>query len=102
MSTTKYGVRYSNRIGDQVWTPGRSVDLSGSVGDWIVFTPSCDGIGTGATRAEAIADAAQAAGMTVEDFEGQPNFDPVASDVDADSVLIGRIEAIEGDGSQDE
>ena len=94
MSRTKYGVRYSNRGGDQVWTPGRSVDLSGSVGDWIVFTPSCDGIGTGATRAEAIADAAQAAGMTVEDFENQPDFDPVASDVDADSVLIGRIEAI--------
>ncbi len=89
----KYGIRYQNGGGDCVWTA--STIGAEDCGKWVVFSPCTDGIGEGATRADAIADAARAAGVTVEDFESDDNFDPVACDVQEDSILIGQVEEIE-------
>ena len=92
MQNQKLGVRYRNAGGECVWNPSASIELT--VGEWIVFSPCNDGIGCGPTRDAAIADAAQAAGMTVDEFMAQDEFDPVECETGDDSILVGQVEEI--------
>lgn len=92
MQNQKLGVRYRNSGGDCVWSPAASIGLT--LGEWIVFSPCNDGIGSGPTREEAIADAAQAAGQSVDEFTAADEFDPVECEIGEDSILIGQVEEI--------
>ena len=92
MQNQKLGVRYKSSGGDCAWSPSASIELT--VGEWIVFSPCNDGIGCGPTRDAAIADAAHAAGMSVEEFTAGDEFDPVACDIGNDSILVGQVEEI--------
>lgn len=89
---TILGIRYKNAGGECVWNPSASIGLT--VGEWIVFSPCNDGIGCGPTRDAAIADAAQVAGMTVDEFTAADRFDPVECETGDDSILVGQVEEI--------
>jgi hypothetical protein len=63
------------------------------VGRWWLYSPDGDGLSVGATRDEAIAIYEQ----TISETLDRDEIDPVASEVQGDSLLTGVVEIIHED-----